>query len=73
MLIRGGAPETCLAAEACAADPRAAALAEEVEALKRDRARDQEFGETAKDYLRRSRSSAASRSAKTSGGASWRR
>ncbi len=51
MLIRGGAPETCLAGEACAADPRAAALAEEVEALKRDRARDQELGETAKEYL----------------------
>jgi tetratricopeptide (TPR) repeat protein len=51
MLIRGGAPETCLAGEACAADPRAAALAEELEALKRDRARDQELGETAKEYL----------------------
>ena len=51
VLIRGGAPETCLAGEACAADPRAAALAEEVEALKRDRARDQELGETAKEYL----------------------
>ena len=51
VLIRGGAPETCLAGEACAADPRAAALSGELEALKRDRARDQELGETAKDYL----------------------
>ena len=51
MLIRGGAPEDCLAGEACAADPRAAALSEELAALQRDRARDQELGETAKDYL----------------------
>ena len=51
VLIRGGAPETCLAGEACAADPRAAALSGELEALKRDRARDQELGETAKEYL----------------------
>jgi tetratricopeptide (TPR) repeat protein len=51
MLIRGGAPEACLAGEACAADPRAAALATELDALKRDRARDQELGETAKEYL----------------------
>ncbi len=51
MLIRGGAPETCLAGEACAADPQAAALREELAALHRDRARDQELGETAKEYL----------------------
>ena len=51
VLIRGGAPEDCLAGEACAADPQAAALREELEALKRDRARDQELGETAKEYL----------------------
>ncbi len=51
MLIRGGAPETCLAGVACAADPQAAALREEVAALTRDRARDQELGETAKEYL----------------------
>ncbi len=51
MLIRGGAPETCLAGEGCAADPHAAALTAELDALKRDRARDQELGETAKEYL----------------------
>ncbi len=51
MLIRGGAPDACLAGEGCAADPRAAALAEELGTLKRDRARDQELGETAKEYL----------------------
>ncbi|MGO9172280.1 MAG: caspase family protein [Rhodomicrobium sp.] len=50
-LIRGGAPEACLAGQACAADPQAVALREEVAALQRDRARDQELGETAKDYL----------------------
>ncbi len=51
MLIRGGAPEDCLAGKACAADPQAAALREELAALQRDRARDQELGETAKEYL----------------------
>ena len=51
MLIRGGAPEACLAGTACAADPQAAALREELAALQRDRARDQELGETAKEYL----------------------
>ena len=51
MLIRGGAPEDCLAGAACAADPQAAALREELAALQRDRARDQELGETAKEYL----------------------
>ena len=51
MLIRGGAPEACLAGAACAADPQAAALREELAALQRDRARDQELGETAKEYL----------------------
>jgi uncharacterized caspase-like protein len=51
MLIRGGAPETCLAGEDCAADPQAAALRSEIESLKRDLARDQELGETARDYL----------------------
>ncbi|MGO9459250.1 MAG: caspase family protein, partial [Rhodomicrobium sp.] len=51
MLIRGGAPEACLAGAASAADPQAAALREEVAALTRDRARDQELGETAKEYL----------------------
>ncbi|MGO9986237.1 MAG: caspase family protein [Rhodomicrobium sp.] len=51
MLIRGGAPEACLAGAGCAADPQAAALREELAALQRDRARDQELGETAKDYL----------------------
>ncbi len=51
VLIRGGAPEDCLAGEACAADPQAAALREELAALQRDRARDQELGETAKEYL----------------------
>ena len=51
MLIRGGAPETCLAGEGCAADPHAAALTAELDSLKRDRARDQELGETAKEYL----------------------
>ncbi len=51
VLIRGGAPEDCLAGTACAADPQAAALREELAALQRDRARDQELGETAKEYL----------------------
>ena len=51
MLIRGGAPEACLAGQGCAADPQAAALREELAALQRDRARDQELGETAKEYL----------------------
>jgi uncharacterized caspase-like protein len=51
MLIRGGAPEACLAGQACAADPQAAALREEVEVLKHDLARDQELGETAREYL----------------------
>ena len=48
MLMRGGAPESCLAGENCAADPQAAALREEVETLRRDHARDQELGETAR-------------------------
>jgi uncharacterized caspase-like protein len=51
MLIRGGAPEACLAGEACAADPQAAALREELETLKRTSARDQEFIEPGKAYL----------------------
>ncbi len=51
VLIRGGAPEDCLAGQACAGDPRAAALSEELAALQRDRARDQELGETAREYL----------------------
>ena len=53
MLIRGGAPEACLAGEACAADPQAAALREELETLKRNAARDQEFIEPGKAYLAR--------------------
>jgi uncharacterized caspase-like protein len=51
VLIRGGAPEDCLAGQNCTADPQAAALREELAALQRDRARDQELGETAKEYL----------------------
>ena len=73
MLIRGGAPEACLAGAGCAADPQAAALREELAALQRDRARDQELGETAKDYLAPIEKSAASRSARTNAAASWRR
>ena len=50
-LSRGGAPEACLKGTGCGGDVRAAALSLEVETLKRERARDQELGETAKDYL----------------------
>jgi tetratricopeptide (TPR) repeat protein len=51
MLIRGGAPEACLAGAACAADPQANAAREELEVLKRERARDQEFIAPGKAYL----------------------
>ncbi len=51
MLVRGGAPESCLAGENCAADRQAAALREEVETLRREHARDQELGETARVTL----------------------
>lgn len=52
LLIRGGAPETCLAGSSCAADPRAAALRMEVEALRAERARNQEYEEIVVTLLR---------------------
>ena len=51
MLVRGGAPEACLAGAVCAADPQAVALREEVENLRREHVRDQELGETARVTL----------------------
>ena len=43
ILIRGGAPDSCLAGGACGADSDAVALRAEVDALKAENARNQEF------------------------------
>ncbi|MEO1610539.1 MAG: caspase family protein [Pseudomonadota bacterium] len=51
ILSRGGAPEACLRGGDCAADRRALALAGEVAALKKARARDQELTRVAQSYL----------------------
>ena len=51
MLIRGGAPEACLAGAGLRGRSASGGAREELAALKRDRARDQELGETAKEYL----------------------
>jgi tetratricopeptide (TPR) repeat protein len=51
MLVRGELPSACLKGEGCAGDARAAALAQELEALKREHARDQELAAVVRDYL----------------------
>ena len=51
VLIRGGAPEDCLSGKACTVDPRADALAAELNVLKAARARDQELTQIAQGYL----------------------
>ena len=43
MLVRGGAPETCLAGSGCGVDPQAAALRAEVETLKAQTVRNQQY------------------------------
>jgi tetratricopeptide (TPR) repeat protein len=50
-IVRGGAPEACLKGVGCTADVRAAALAVEIAALKRETARHQELSRTATSYL----------------------
>jgi len=52
ILIRGGAPETCLAAGGCALDPAAIALRAEVETLRAQNERNQEFEEIVVALLR---------------------
>jgi len=43
MLVRGGAPDACLAGKDCTADPDAGPLREQVEAKGNEKARDQQF------------------------------
>lgn len=43
MLVRGGAPDTCLAGRDCTADPDAGPLQRQVETLSNEKARDQQF------------------------------
>lgn len=52
ILIRGGAPEACLAPSKCVTDPQAAALRAEVERLRSENARSQELAEIGAAYLR---------------------
>lgn len=50
-IVRGGAPDACLKGAGCTADIRAAVLALEIAALKRETARHQELSRTATSYL----------------------
>jgi uncharacterized caspase-like protein len=52
MLVRGGAPETCLAGSGCGADPEAAALRAEVETLKAETVRNQQYEDIVVALLR---------------------
>lgn len=51
VLIRGGAPESCLVADGCSADPEAVALRREIESLKAANARNQELAEIGAAFL----------------------
>jgi tetratricopeptide (TPR) repeat protein len=52
MLTRGGAPETCLRGSDCSSDPQAASLKAEVDKLREERARGQEYEEIVTALLR---------------------
>ncbi len=52
MLVRGGAPETCLAGSGCGVDPKAAALLAEVETLKAQTVRNQQYEDIVVALLR---------------------
>ena len=52
ILIRGGSPEACLAAEGCGIDPQAEVLRREIAQLTEDNLRSQELAEIGAAYLR---------------------
>lgn len=57
VLIRGGAPESCLVGDGCSSDPEAMSLRKEIEALKAANARNQELAEIGAAFLQSAGSS----------------